>query len=173
LGAKGDRAAKEPLAKDLYAQGSTLTEISERLDVSVTSLSKWKAESKRPSVDLDEWDQARQGHRAFVDELRAMFKEQLTYVKALKPAERDSAVMDTLSKTAAIVRKWDDIERAEAAKAQEGQAAPEIDRPALFLGNLEWLAIKLRDMDPEGLKVLARNFDALIIQFKSEHANAK
>jgi len=171
LGTKGDRAAKEPLAKDLYAQGNTLTEVSERLDVSITSLSKWKAESKRPSSDLDEWDLARQGHRAFVDELRAMFKEQLTYVKGLRPSERDSAVMDTLSKTAAIVRKWDDIERAEAAKTQE--VAPEIDRPALFLGNLEWLAIKLRDLDPEGLKVLARNFDALIIQFKSECANAK
>lgn len=171
MGAKGDRAAKEGLAKDLYAQGNTLTEISGRLDVSVTSLSRWKTESKRPSADLDEWDLARQGHRDFVDELRAMFREQLTYVKGLRPAERDSSVMDTLSKTAAIVRKWDDIERAEAAKTEVVTA--EVDRPKLFLEIMEWLALKLKENDPEGLKILARNFDTLIIQFKSEHEQTK
>lgn len=169
MGRKGDRAAKEGLAKDLYAQGNTLQEISDQLDVSVTTLSIWKKESKVPSAELDDWDLARQGHRDFIEQLREMFKEQLEYLRELKPRDRTPADYDALSKAAAIVRKWDDIERAEQAKNGAGEAVVEIDRPKLFLETMEWLALKLKDMDPEGLKVLARNFDALIIQFKSEH----
>lgn len=171
MGRKGDRAAKEGPAKDLFAQGHTLDEIHEILDVSVTSLSKWKAESKAPSSELDEWDLARQGHRDFIDQLREMFKEQLEYLRKLPPRERTPADYDSLSKAAAIVRKWDDIERAE--KAKDNPEAVEIDRPKLFLEIMEWLALKLKENDPEGLKVLARNFDALIIQFKSEHEQGK
>jgi len=170
VGKKGDRASKEGIAKDLYAQGKTLDEISGLLDISVTSLSRWKVETKAPSADLDEWDLARQRHRDFIEELRALFREELDHIRSLKPANRTTQDYDKVSKAAAIVRHWDDIERAEAAK-QMAEATPmDIDKPALFLGNLEWLAIKLKETDPEGLKVLARNFDSLVIQFKTEHA---
>lgn len=170
MGNKGDRAAKEGLAKDLYAQRKSLSEISELLNISVTSLTRWKQESKVPSAEFDEWELARQRHRDFIEELRALFREQLEHIRSLKPAERTSQEYDSLSKAAAIVRKWDDIERAEAAKQMSDTVAVDIDKPALFLSNLEWLALKLKDIDPEGLKVLARNFDALVIQFKSEYA---
>ncbi len=170
MGKKGDRAAKEGLAKDLYAQGKTLDEIGRRLDISPTSLSKWKADSKQPQNDLDDWDLARQGHRDFIEQLRYLFKEQLEYLSGLPARDRTSSDYDSLSKAAAIVRKWDDIEKAEAAKQMSETDTPDIDKPALFLEIMEWLALKLKDTDPEGLKVLARNFDALVIQFKSEHA---
>ena len=106
MGKKGDRAVKEPLAKDLYAQGFSLQEISEKLDSSVTSLSRWKADSKVPSEDLDAWDQARQGHRSFIENLRALFNEQLTYIKGLPVGDRTPSDWDSLAKAAAIVRKW-------------------------------------------------------------------
>jgi len=168
VGKKGDKAAKEGLAKDLYAQGKSLQEIAELLDVSGTSLGRWKADSKVPSEELDAWDQARRNHRSFLENLRALFAGQLAHIQSLPAKDRTPADYDALSKAAAIVRKWDDIERAEAAKDQD--TGVEIDRPKLFLENLEWLALKLKDIDPEGLKVLARNFDALVIQFKAEHA---
>ncbi len=173
MGKKGDKASKAGIAMDIYAQGKSLDEISGLLDVSVTSLSRWKAETKDPNKDLDEWELARQGHRDFIDELRALFREQLRHIKDLKPEERQPGDFDMLSKSAAIVRKWDDIERENAAKMMEGSQPVEIDRPAIFLETLEWIALKLKETDPEGLKVLARNFDALVIQFKTEIAQER
>ena len=49
-------------------------------------------------------------------------------------------------------------------------AVPKIDRPALFLEDLEFIATHLRDSDPEGLKALAKSFDGLIASFKAKHA---
>jgi hypothetical protein len=49
---------------------------------------------------------------------------------------------------------------------------PKIDRPALFLESLEFIAGFLKEKDPEGLKVLANNFDDLISQFKTKNAPA-
>jgi hypothetical protein len=53
-----------------------------------------------------------------------------------------------------------------------GDAAVEIDRPKIFLENLEWIARALQETDPEGLKILARNFDQLTVKFKAEYLNA-
>jgi hypothetical protein len=50
--------------------------------------------------------------------------------------------------------------------------AADIDRPKLFLENLEWIARVLQETDPEGFKVLARNFDNLTDRFKEECLNA-
>lgn len=45
------------------------------------------------------------------------------------------------------------------------------DRPAVFLENLGFVAATLKEIDPEGLKVLARNFDMITERFK-ESLNA-
>ncbi len=170
MGKKGDRAAKEGLAKDLYAQGKTLDDISGLLDISVTSLSRWKADTKVPSAEFDEWELARQRHRDFIEELRALFREQLEYIRSINAADRTSQDYDALSKAAAIVRKWDDIEKAEAAKQMAELTPSDIDKPALFLEFLERTGRYLQKEDPEGFKVIARNFDPLVLQFKVEHA---
>lgn len=47
-----------------------------------------------------------------------------------------------------------------------------VDRPALFLESLEFIAGFLKEKDPEGLKVIAKNFDGLIEAFKEKHAQA-
>lgn len=173
MGKKGDRAAKEGIAKDLYAQGKTLDEIGTLLDISVTSLSKWKADTKAPSAEYDEWELARQRHRDFIEELRDLFREQLEHIRGIDPSERTSQDYDALSKAAAIVRKWDDIEKAEAAKQMETAASADLDMPTIFLSHLEWIGHKLREIDPEGLKILNNNFDAIILQYKTDHAAGK
>ena len=50
------------------------------------------------------------------------------------------------------------------------KAEAQFDRPKVFLENLEWIARQLKETDPAGLKILAANFDHLIIRFKAEHA---
>ncbi len=41
-----------------------------------------------------------------------------------------------------------------------------IDRPKLFLEDLEFVAGYLRANDPEGLKIIAKNLDGIVRQFK-------
>jgi transcriptional regulator with XRE-family HTH domain len=172
LASKGIKASLEPIAYRLYAQGWTLTSISERFEVSVTTLSKWKKATHRPGQDLDDWDLARQAHATRGDNLRRLFEDQEEYVLSLPVSSRDAKVHDALTKASANLRHWEDHQKAAAAAllAETETAAVEIDKPAIFLETLEWIATKLRETDPEGLKVLARNFDMLVIQFKTEHA---
>lgn len=109
-GAKGHLA---PQAQRLYADGHSLSDISGMLGVSVTSLARWKAESKRPSADMDEWDRARAQKRGNIQRLRDLFEEQLTFFEGLNPMERTAPMMDTLSKMGALLERWDKMEKAQ------------------------------------------------------------
>lgn len=164
MGTKGDRATKEPLAKDLYADRRSLVDISKQLDISDTTLRRWKAESKVPGEDLDGWDKARVQRRSISERVMALFLRELGSAESTAKGAVTSATGDSLTKLGSLAVRWAEVERSAAGRALD------IDSPKIFLENLEWLAKSLRDLDPEGLKVLARNFDALIIQFKAEHA---
>ena len=170
MGQKGDRASKEPLAQRLYADGMTLVDISAQLDISETTLRRWKSDTWMPDQDIDQWDRARQQKRGNIQRLKDLFERELKFVEDAKEGTISSASMDALSKLGSLVQRWDAVERAEI--AANTPAEVEIDRPKLFLENLEWIARILKDTDPEGLKVLARNFDHLIIAFKAEYAKA-
>lgn len=172
MASKGVKASLGPIAYQLYKKGWTLSSISERYKISVTSLSKWKKETLRPDQEADEWDLARGAHATRGETLRRLAEEQEEYAASLPVAQRDAKVHDSLSKSAANLRHWEEHQRSALAALLEENTtiAPEIDRPSIFLETLEWIALKLKDTDPEGLKVLARNFDTLVIQFKSEYA---
>ena len=118
MGAKGDRAAKEPLAAKMYADGHSLVEISAQLDISDTTLRRWKAESRIPGEDIDGWDKARQQKRGNIKRLRDLFERQLEYVEGLNASEVTAPMMDTLSKLGALVERWDKIENAQAVAAE-------------------------------------------------------
>jgi len=165
MASKGDRAVLEPTAIRLYGDGHSLTEISRQLGVSVTSLAKWKKESHHPGRDLDEWDRVRKQKGSIIQRLKDRFEQELAYMEKQPAGTLSAPDIDALSKLGALVQRWEAVERDEAAA---GQVAPEIDRPAVFLENLQWLAARLKESDPEGLKVLGRNFDGLILQFKAE-----
>ena len=108
---KGDRAYLEPQAQRLYADGRPLSDISGLLGVSVTSLARWKEESKVPSADLDEWDRARLQKRSNIQRLRDLFEDQLAHLEALRADERTAPMMDVLSKVGSLLERWDKIER--------------------------------------------------------------
>jgi hypothetical protein len=111
---KGDKAALEPQARRMYADGQNLSAIAAALEVSVTTLSRWKAETKAPSAELDEWDRARAQKRGNIQRLRDLFEEQLNFVETLHPSERTAPLMDTLSKMGALLERWDKLEKANA-----------------------------------------------------------
>jgi hypothetical protein len=110
MGAKGDRPSKEPLAQRLYADGMCLTDISRQLDISDTTLRRWKEESLVPGQEIDGWEKARQQKRGNITRLKDLFERQLEYVESLNPMEVTAAMMDTLSKASAMVERWDKAE---------------------------------------------------------------
>lgn len=136
MGTKGDRAVKEPQAMRLYADGYNLAEISKQLDVSDTTLRRWKSESGVPGEDIDGWDRARQQKRGNIQRLRDILDEQLEYVEGLLPEERTSKTFDGLSKIAALVERVDKMEEAIRNKAIE-EAAEVVEKTARERGDSE------------------------------------
>jgi hypothetical protein len=110
---KGDRAFLEPQAMRLYTDGHGLSTIAERLGVSVTSLARWKSESKVPSEEMDGWDKARSQKRGNVQRLRDLFEDQLQYLEDQHAEDRTAPMMDTLSKMGSLLEKWDKLEKAQ------------------------------------------------------------
>lgn len=164
---KGDRAKLEPVARQRYIETGNLTQVAEELGVSRQSLADWKSRCKKPGEELDEWDKARELKRSNVERLRALFDRELLHLENSLAGTLNPAGMDALTKLGTLVQRWEKME--EEARQRE-TAGSQFDRPAVFLENFEWLAKNLKEIDPEGLKVLARNFDQLTIRFKAEHA---
>jgi len=137
MGRKGDRPAKEPLARDLYAQGKTLDEIAGLLDISRQALSSWKAESQRPGEEWDDWELSRRQRRGVVERLRSMLDEQLEYLQGLRPDERSSPLWDSVAKLMSVLEKFDRVEKAqraaEAVTAEVRRAAPGLSEEAVEL----------------------------------------
>lgn len=122
MGVKGDKAAKEPLAKRMYADGYNLAQISREMDISETTLRRWKNDSRIPEEDLDGWDKARVQKRGHVQRLRDILEEQLKYIEGLVPEDRTSKTFDALSKIAALVERIDKMEAEIRRKAIEEAA---------------------------------------------------
>lgn len=69
-----------------------------------------------------------------------------------------------------LVRVVNVVSPKESAKKFDEVQAPEIDRPALFLEDMQFIASILKEVDPEGLKVFGRSFDLIVSRFKRQHA---
>lgn len=159
---KGARAQLESVARMMFVdKGMNLSAIEKELDVSRQSLSAWKESTRKPSEDLDEWDKARARKANFGLRMEALLERELTYAEERQPGAIDGASLDNLSKLGALVVKF---------RAQEGNGAT-YDKAKVFLENIQWIVAWLKDNDPEGLKTLAADFDAMTMQFKTECMN--
>lgn len=157
----GKKSRFYTLAEELFVvDGLTLEAIAARLGSegpSVTTLSNWKQDG--------EWDRLAAEWAAAQAELKSdslrlrqkLVKRALDIMDADKPGPQElyaaSAIASRLGKGAG--------------ERQEDRPEPEFDRPAVFLENLQFMAAALKDIDPEGLKVLARNFDLIVTRFKA------
>ncbi|OPY15623.1 MAG: hypothetical protein A4E66_00027 [Syntrophus sp. PtaB.Bin001] len=155
---KGARVQLEPLARQMYVDGKSLTAIEADLGVSRQTLSSWKSQTKKPGEEFDEWDKARSRKASFGLRMEALLERELTFAEERQPGAIEGCTLDNLSKLGALVVKF---------KAVESQGAG-YDKAKVFLENLQWVAAWLRENDPEGLKVLASNFDAMTMKFKTE-----
>ena len=103
---KGVRAQLEPVARQMYVEGQSLTAIAETLDVSRNTLTDWKARTKAPTADLDEWDKAREVKRGFEQRLEAIRESIMGEIEetALASIKNVSpALFDSLSKVDALL----------------------------------------------------------------------
>lgn len=168
MAAKGDKAKLYDVAFRMYtADGKSLTDIEAALGVSRQTLSGWKNDTLVPGEKLDEWDKAREVKRSNVQRLRVLFDRELQFLEAAPAGSLPGGSLDGITKLGTLVQRWEAVERA-AAEAEHG---PGYDRPKVFLETLQWLAAWFKENDPEGLKVLAENFDSLTMAFKTECLN--
>jgi transposase len=162
LAEKGAKTQLEPVARLLYIDGKSLSAIETELGVSRQTLSAWKGLTKKPSEDIDEWDKARARKANFGLRMEALLERELTYAEERQPGAIEGASLDNLSKLGALVVKF---------RAQEGNG-PGYDKAKVFLENIQWIVTWLKNNDPEGLKTLAADFDAMTMQYKTEIMNA-
>lgn len=159
---KGSREQLGAVARQMFIDGKTLTAIEEELSVSRQTLSAWKAQTKKPDEDLDEWDKARARKASFGIRMEALLERELTFAEERQPGAIEGGTLDNLSKLGALVVKF---------KAQEAQGAG-YDKAKVFLENMQWLIAWFRENDPAGLNTLATDFDAITMQYKTECMNA-
>lgn len=157
---KGSRTQLEPVARQMYIDGQSLTAIETALDVSRQTLSAWKGQTKKPSEEFDEWDKSRARKANFGIRMEDLLERELTFAEERQPGAIDGGSLDNLSKLGSLVVKF---------RGTEGGAS--YDKAKVFLENLQWIVAWLRENDPEGLKVLAADFDAMTMQFKTEQMN--
>lgn len=113
MATKGDKAILAPQAQRLYADGHNLSAIASQLDVSITSLTRWKSETLVPGQPMDEWDRARSQKRGNIQRLRDLFEDQLAHLEDCRAEERTAQKMDALAKMGALLERWDKIEKAQ------------------------------------------------------------
>jgi len=158
---KGARPQLEPVARQMFIDGQSLTAIETALGVSRQTLSVWKGQTKKPDEEFDEWDKARARKATFGLRMEALLERELTFAEERQPGAIEGCTLDNLSKLGALVVKF---------RAQDAQGAG-YDKAKVFLENLQWMVAWLRENDPEGLKALAADFDAMTMQFKTECMN--
>jgi hypothetical protein len=161
LAEKGARIQLEPVARQMFIDGKNLTDIASELSVSRQSLSDWKGQTKKPNEDLDEWDKARARKANFGIRMEALLERELTFAEERQPGAIEGASLDNLSKLGSLVVKF---------RAQENTGAG-YDKAKVFLEDLQWIVVWLTENDPEGLKILAADFDAMTMKFKMECMN--
>ena len=108
---KGDKARLYDVAMRMYWDGHSLTDIEVTLGVSRQTLSSWKADSKRPSDEFDEWDRGRRQKRNNIQRLRDLFDREITAIEEMRPGQIPPGNFDSISKLGALVIKWEQREK--------------------------------------------------------------
>lgn len=155
MAAKGDRARLEPVARQLYIDGNSLTAIEETLDVSRQTLAEWR--------DWGAWDKAKaakDNYEAQLIEVRDQIMERVTEAPL-----QAATYLDSLAKIEAIIERRTKAARdaADAVARQKGE---------MFLSVLRDLIEYGRVGAPDLLAALENNFDELTDYGRRKYAGA-
>lgn len=143
-------------AEELYVvDGLTYEQVAEKTGVAVNTIQGWASH--------EGWKERRQEYREALQEIKS------NTVKLRQNLIRKAAESLNPQDIYAAVR-LESVAARQSHKREE--AGPDIDRPRLFLEDMEFIAATLQEVDPEGLKILARNFDLIMNRFKEAHEKA-
>lgn len=161
MAVKGDRARLEPVARQMYVDGQSLTAVEETLGVSRQTLAEWKGRTRRYGDELDEWDKARAAKEGYEVQLLQVRDEIMLQITAA-PLQA-SSYLDSLSKIEAILdrRSKSAREAADAIARQKGE---------MFLSVVKDLIEYGRANSPELFAALEENFDDLVQHGRERYA---
>lgn len=144
-------------ARELYIfDGLTLEQAAKDAGIPESTVKRWSAD--------EGWADERREHRATLADIR---RNTLQLRKAFVAKAMGS--LDPQDVYAAV--RLESL--AQRGTKKEEQVQADVDRPRLFLEDLEFVAEVLREIDPEGLKVLAGSFETIVERFKLHHENTK
>ena len=138
---KGARAQLEPVARQMFIDGKSLTAIEELLGVSRQTLTTWKGQTKKPSEEFDEWDKARTRKANFGIRMEALLERELTFAEDRQPGALAGTSLDNLTKLGSLVVKF---RLEEARKKIIGEAADRAEETAKQEGVTEETLKKIR-----------------------------
>lgn len=98
--------------------------------------------------------------------LNALLKQKKNYEDYFSTLPRGRIDNQAVYAYSNLLKKIVDI------RPRDDGSAIDIDRPKLFLEDMEFIARTLKEIDPEGLKVLGRSIDIIVARFKESHAKA-
>lgn len=155
---KGARAQLEPVARQMYVDGLSLTAIAETLGVSRNTLTDWKGRTKAPADDLDEWDKAREMKRGFdlrLEKIRDNIMQEIEETTLVSIKNVSPALFDSLSKVDALL----DRNRKAAREAHDAIAR---QRGEMFLQFIKDLIEYGGKHNSDISDVIQNNFDDII-----------
>lgn len=139
---------KRDLARTLYLSGLTMEEISEKVDVSRTTLSKWSR--------ADGWQEARAAKNItrpeLVNKLLMTIDQLITSVNESKDPTLTGSLADKLSKLSAVVEKLD-------------KKANVVDAVEVFIAFNRWLQYNSKfdpEITPELIKAINKYQDKFL-----------
>ena len=153
---KGVRAKLEPIARQMYVEGQSLTDIENTLGVSRQSLADWKARTRKPGEDLDEWDKGREQRLSTAVRLKNLLERELEYAEGSKAGQIGPQTLDGISKLGALVQRFEQAER-------EAMLKSTAQRAALFLDFVKDLIEYGSRNDPQLVSAIEDNFDDLVV----------
>ena len=144
-------------AENLYVEeGLGYEEVSKRTGIPLHTIKRWGGD--------DGWKNLRREYLNIQRELKRNMRKLRTTLmtKAVNnPNAQDLHALVNLEKL--VIQQE---------KKPDDMKAQDIDRPRIFLEDMEFVAETLKEINPEGLKVFAKNFGVIVKRFKEAHAQA-
>lgn len=128
--------------------GLTYEQVAQKIGVALNTVKNWAAEG--------EWRKKREEHRAALRDIRSTVTSLRTSLLAKAKGSLDPQDIYAAVRLESVVQRQE----------KKTEEILKIDKPALFLENIEFIVSVLKEVDPEGLKILATNFDAIVERFK-------
>ena len=148
-------------AEELYIfDGLTYEQVVKETGVSLAQLKRWGKDGG--------WGDSRRERRQQLSDIKRKKIElaQKLINKALTSADPQDVY--AFARVARVVG----LDGRDDRKNESAAGGADIDRPKLFLEDLEFIAGVLKDTDPGGLKVLSKNFETIVARFKEAHETA-